>query len=73
MSHCKFTNVGLCSSTPVAFPSFTASETSLMYVFPLPMYISSLIPITSAMNEIMFAVSLTVSPCAICDFPSSRS
>jgi hypothetical protein len=29
--------------------------------------------ITSAMNEIIFAVSLTVSPCAICDFPSSKS
>ena len=27
----------------------------------------------SAMKEIMFAVSLTVSPWAICDFPSSRS
>ena len=34
---------------------------------------SSRIPITSAMNEIMFAVSRTVSPCAICDFPSSKS
>ena len=28
---------------------------------------------TSAMKEIMFAVSRTVSPCAICDFSSSRS
>ena len=28
---------------------------------------------TSAMKEIMFAVSRTVSPCATCDFPSSRS
>ena len=39
----------------------------------LPIYISSRIPITSAMKDTMFAVSRTVSPCAICDFFSSRS
>ena len=37
------------------------------------MYMSSRMPMTSAMKEIMFAVSRTVSPCAIWDLPSSRS
>ena len=37
------------------------------------MYMSSRMPITSAMKEIMFAVSRTVSPWAIWLLPSSRS
>jgi len=37
------------------------------------MYMSSRMPITSAMKLIMFAVSRTVSPWAIWLFPSSRS
>ena len=37
------------------------------------MYISSRMPITSAMNDIMLAVSRTVSPWAIWLFPSSKS
>ncbi|OQA14695.1 MAG: hypothetical protein BWY62_00939 [Firmicutes bacterium ADurb.Bin356] len=37
------------------------------------MYISSRMPITSAMKETIFAVSRTVSPCAIWLLPSSRS
>ena len=55
------------------FPSVTASMNSFWYACPLPIYISSRIPITSAMKDTMFAVSRTVSPCAICDFFSSRS
>ncbi len=37
------------------------------------MYMSSRMPMTSAMKEIMLAVSRTVSPCAIWLLPSSRS
>jgi hypothetical protein len=39
----------------------------------LPMYMSSRMPMTSAMKETMLAVSRTVSPWAIWDFFSSRS
>ena len=59
--------------TPSSKPSWTAFATSRMYALPSPRYMSSRMPITSAMNEIMLAVSRTVSPCAIWDFPSSRS
>ena len=42
-------------------------------MWPLPMYMSSRMPMTSAMKEIMLAVSRTVSPWAIWLLPSSRS
>ena len=62
MSHWRLTRVGRCSRTPAAWPSATYWANSSMYVWPLPMYMSSRMPMTSAMNEIMFAVSRTVSP-----------
>ena len=73
MSHWRLTSVGFCSSTPWAWPSVTASTTSCMYLLPLPMYMSSRMPMTSAMKDTMLAVSRTVSPWAIWLLPSSRS
>ncbi len=55
---------GRCSSTPSSFLLEPLSP-HLHVVWPLPMYMSSRIPMTSAMKETILAVSRTVSPWAI--------
>ena len=72
MSHCRLITVGRCGRHPAR--SRRRGRADFAHVaLPSPRYMSSRMPTTSAMNEIIVAVSRTVSPCAICDLPSSRS